>query len=187
MKRYSFDTGSSLPRALLVLVLLFGVAGSGCEPPPAASSEAATVDSPRVVSSSPIEAGRYLAIVGGCNDCHTEGYLQTEGNVPEEEWLKGSALGWRGPWGTTYPPNLRLTVTDYSEDEWVTLLRERKALPPMPWMNLNQMSETDARALFQYIQFLGPAGERMPAAVPPDQEPTTPYLSLAPIEPGGAG
>lgn len=58
------------------------------------------------------------------------------------------------------------------------------ALPPMPWMDLNQMVESDARALFRYIAFLGAAGEVMPAALPPDVEPTTPYHSLVPVEPG---
>jgi hypothetical protein len=98
-------------------------------------------------------------------------------------WLTGSPVGWRGPWGTTYPANLRLTVSEVSEDEWVAILQERKALPPMPWMNVNEISESDARALYQYIRSLGLAGGRMPAALPPDKEPTTPYLSLFPIEP----
>jgi hypothetical protein len=137
------------------------------------------------VGPSPVEAGRYLVIISGCNDCHTDGYLQTEGDVPEERWLTGSPVGWRGPWGTTYAANLRLTVSEVSEDEWVAILKDRKALPPMPWMNLNQISESDARLLYQYIRSLGVAGERMPAALPPDEEPTTPYVSLAPILPSG--
>jgi mono/diheme cytochrome c family protein len=133
---------------------------------------------------SELERGRYMAIMGGCNDCHTDGYLQTEGNVPEDQWLLGSPMGWRGPWGTTYPRNLRLTVQRLTEDDWVTLLKTRKALPPMPWMNVNQMAETDARMLYRYIQSLGAGGETMPAPVPPDQEPTTPYLNLIPTMPG---
>ena len=28
-------------------------------------------------------------------------------------------LGWRGPWGTTYPTNLRLYFQDLTENEWV--------------------------------------------------------------------
>jgi mono/diheme cytochrome c family protein len=55
-----------------------------------------------------IERGRYLVRITGCNDCHTEGYAEAGGEVPEEQWLKGSALGWRGPWGTTYGTNLRI-------------------------------------------------------------------------------
>lgn len=55
-----------------------------------------------------VERGRYLAKVTGCNDCHTAGYARAGGKVPESQWLMGDSLGWRGPWGTTYPANLRL-------------------------------------------------------------------------------
>jgi len=150
------------------------------------SDVGSSTEAPHLMASSPIQAGRYLVIVGGCNDCHTETYLQTGGDVPEEAWLAGSSLGWRGPWGTTYPPNLRLRVQEWTEDAFVQTLHERKALPPMPWVNVNQMSEQDARAVYRYIRSLGPIGNPAPAAVPPDQEPTTPYLSLMPIQPGGA-
>lgn len=135
---------------------------------------------PHVVSSSQIETGRYIAIIGGCNDCHTDGYLQSGGNIPEEDWLTGSPLGWRGPWGTTYASNLRLFIQEYNEDEWVMLLHERTDLPPMPWMNVNKMSDKDARALYQYIKSLGPKGEDMPDALEPGEEPETPYLDMQP-------
>lgn len=176
--RYPFLT-------FLIFAFILGAAVIGCEQPPAASAEAEGATSPHLVGPSAIEAGRYLAIIGGCNDCHTAGYLQTEGDVPEDQWLTGSPVGWRGPWGTTYASNLRLTVSELSEDEWVSVLTTRKALPPMPWMNVNQISDSDARLLFQYIEALGVAGERMPSPLPPDQEPTTPYLSLFPVEPNG--
>ncbi len=154
-----------------------------CAPGERPESTEAVDDQPHVSAASAIEAGRYLAIAAGCNDCHTDGYLMSEGAVPEELWLTGAPIGWRGPWGTTYPPNRRLTVRNLSEDAWVEMLRSRKALPPMPWVNVNQWAEKDSRALYQYISSLGPAGEPMPAAVPPEQEPTTPFISLEPIEP----
>ena len=138
---------------------------------------------PHMIGGTDVERGRYLAIIGGCNDCHTDGYLQAEGDVPEDRWLLGSPVGWRGPWGTTYPPNLRLSVQALTEDQWVALLQVRTALPPMPWMNISQMAESDLRAMYQYIVSLGAGGEVMPAALPPDVEPTTPYLSLDPIIP----
>ena len=135
---------------------------------------------PFVSAMSEIEAGRYLITVGGCNDCHTDGYLQTEGNIPEESWLTGSKIGWRGPWGTTYASNLRIRVHELTEDEWVSTLHTRTALPPMPWMNVNKLSERDARAMYKYIKSLGSSGEVMPAPLPPDQEPETPFLLLEP-------
>lgn len=144
------------------------------------SSKSEIITNPYVNANSQIEAGRYLITVAGCNDCHTEGYLQTEGNIPEEDWLAGSMLGWRGPWGTTYPSNLRIRVNEITEDEWVSTLHTRKALPPMPWMNVNKMSDKDARAAYAYIKSLGAKGEKMPTPVPPGVEPTTPFISLAP-------
>lgn len=140
---------------------------------------------PHVTGGTDVEQGRYLVIVGGCNDCHTDGYLPTNGDVPEAQWLLGSPVGFRGPWGTTYASNLRLLVGTYTEDQWVDLLHTRTSLPPMPWMNINQMAEADMRALYRYIGSLGAAGEIMPLAVPPDEDPTTPYVSLEPILPGG--
>jgi mono/diheme cytochrome c family protein len=55
-----------------------------------------------------VKRGRYLVQIGGCNDCHTAHYPEKGGKVPEAQWLTGDALGWQGPWGTTYPTNLRL-------------------------------------------------------------------------------
>ncbi|MGM0744616.1 MAG: hypothetical protein ACQETF_04880 [Bacteroidota bacterium] len=54
--------------------------------------------------------------VAGCNDCHTDGYLMMDGNIPEEEWLAGSPMGWQGPWRTTYASNLRLRVQEWPEN-----------------------------------------------------------------------
>ena len=163
----------------LVLLSFIGAAATSCQ---TASGDVA--DRPHMTGGSDLERGRYLAVIGGCNDCHTDGYLQTEGDVPEDQWLMGSPMGWRGPWGTTYARNLRLTVQTLTEDDWVALLQTRKALPPMPWMNVNQMAETDARMLYRYIRSLGPDGETMPMPVPPDQDPMTPYLNLIPTVPG---
>lgn len=157
-----------------------GALFAGCTKAPAQQAASPASTSPHVRAASLVDAGRYLVIVGGCNDCHTPGYAETGGNVPEAAWLTGSPVGFRGPWGTSYPANLRLTVRDMTEDAWVTMLHTRTALPPMPWMNLNRLNEQDARALYQFIRSLGPTGERMPTAVGPDQEPTTPYFVFEP-------
>lgn len=135
---------------------------------------------PYVQAADPVEAGRYLVTIGGCNDCHTAGFPEANGNVPEAEWLTGVPIGFRGPWGTSYPSNLRLLAQDLTEDAWVQMVHTRQALPPMPWPSLNHMSEADSRAIYRYLQALGPKGERMPLAVGPDREPATPYFNLEP-------
>jgi mono/diheme cytochrome c family protein len=132
-----------------------------------------------------VERGRYIARVSGCNDCHTPGYLMSEGNVPETQWLTGNDFGWRGPWGTTYGSNLRLFVKDMSESQWVEVARTLKRRPPMPWFNLNTMEESDLRALYQFIRSLGDPGQPAPAYVPPGEEPTTPYALFPSPPPAG--
>jgi mono/diheme cytochrome c family protein len=124
------------------------------------------------------ERGRYVTTIGGCNDCHTPGYALSGGKADDGHRLIGDSLGWRGPWGTTYPANLRLYMQDLTEKEWVEKARKLETRPPMPWFNLNAMSESDLRAIYRYIRSLGPAGEPAPAYVPPNQEPKPPYVTF---------
>jgi len=163
-------------KLLVIFAISVVVTIAGC-----ASEQENETTFPHVSAGDPVEAGRYLVIISGCNDCHTDGYLMNEGQVPEDDWLAGSPVGWQGPWGTTYPTNLRLRVQEWNEDQWVQNLKKRKALPPMPWMNINQMDERDMRAIYTYIKSLGPKGEHMPLAVAPGEVPATPYLSLFPL------
>jgi hypothetical protein len=125
-----------------------------------------------------LERGRYIATIGGCNDCHTENYAMSEGKVPDSEWLKGSVLGWRGPWGTTYPANLRLRLAEMSEDEWVEFARTFKTRPPMPWYDVNIMDEADLRSLYMFITSFEEKGDPAPDYVSPDEEPPPPYVSF---------
>ena len=122
-----------------------------------------------------IDRGRYISQIAGCNDCHTPGYLMKNGQIPESEWLIGDSFGWRGPWGTTYPPNLRIFLKDMTEDQWIEVARTLKRRPPMPWYTVNMMHEADLRALYRFIASLGEPGDPAPAYVPPDQEPVKPY------------
>jgi hypothetical protein len=48
----------------------------------------------------------------------------------------------------------------------------------MPWFNLRDMKEDDMRAVYQFVRSLGPSGDRAPAFVPPEKEPTTPYVKF---------
>lgn len=120
--------------------------------------------------------GRYLVIIAGCNDCHTAGYADAAGKIPEKDWLTGDRIGWRGPWGTTYSANLRLHMQQISEEQWLTIARAAEFRPPMPWYILREMTDQDLRAIYRFIRDLGPAGEPAPAFLPPTQEPPQPYI-----------
>ena len=125
-----------------------------------------------------VERGRYLVRITGCNDCHTAGYALSGGKVPESQWLTGDALGWSGPWGTTYPTNLRLSMQELTEAQWVKKAKTLNARPPMPWFNVRDMSASDLRAIYRYVRHLGPAGKPAPAYVPPGETPSGPYVQF---------
>ena len=157
----------------------------------AKAAPTAAVEQPRpaaeayVAAASQVEAGRYIVKLGGGNDCHTPMFAMKDGKVPESEWLTGDMVGFRGPWGTSYPSNLRLFVQSFKEDDFVQMTRNRNSRPPMPWPSLHAMSDKDLRAVYAYIKALGPAGKPAPEYVPPTEEPKTPYLNFVPVFPMG--
>ena len=133
---------------------------------------------PNAVSVQTLARGKYMVQTGHCNNCHTSGHTGRQGKVPEKDWLLGSTpLGYRGPWGTTYASNLRLTVPKFTQEQWVKYAKTVESRPPMPWWALRDTTDADLRAMYQYIKHLGAAGEPAPDFVPPDKEPNPPYES----------
>ena len=126
-----------------------------------------------------VERGRYLARIGGCNDCHTPGYNEAAERLPETEWLMGTPVGFQGPWGTTYPANLRLTLDRMTEAQWLARARAEMR-PPMPWFNLRDMTADDLRAIYRYVKSLGPKGQPAPQYAAPGQQVATPYVVFVP-------
>ena len=126
-----------------------------------------------------IDRGRYLVSTSLCNDCHTPGYAQREGNMPASEWLTGNAVGFQGPWGTTYPSNLRLLMQSMTQEQWLAHARSPRR-PPMPWFSLREMSDADLIAIYQFVRDLGPKGEMAPNYAPPGATVHTPYIEFIP-------
>lgn len=137
-------------------------------PPSAYSSE----------NSERISHGRYLVKIAGCNECHTEGYARSFGKIPESEWMMDRNVGEMGPWGTTFPVNVRLLVAEISEDGWVERIRHNTTRPPMPWYNLRDMTDNDLRAMYLFLRSLGAAGKASPAYLPPGQETPLPHVQF---------
>jgi mono/diheme cytochrome c family protein len=161
-KRFACGAGASIMASLVMASV--GVLFSN---PSAAADDAA------------VKRGQYLVQIGGCNDCHTAGYAEKAGNLPMDEWLTGTPVGFKGAWGTTYAANLRLTLNALTEDQWVKFARLPRR-PPMPWFNLRDMSDSDLRAMYQFIRELGPKGQRAPAAAAPGVSVNTPVIVFEP-------
>ena len=133
-----------------------------------------------VTGGSQLANGEYLVAVGGCNDCHTEGWNRAPGQIPPAQRLTGSHIGWHGPWGTSYAVNLRLLVSQLTQAQWIAYIATMHPKPPMPWFNMQSMSETDLTAMYVYIHSLGPAGTPAPVDLPPGQTPAGPYVEATP-------
>ena len=128
-----------------------------------------------------VERGLQVSITGGCHDCHTEGYRETEGKIDPAKAMMGSSVGFRGPWGTTYPQNLRLTARQFTEEVFLQYIKHGlKMRPPMPWYNLRALDDSDVRSLYRYLISLGSPGKDAPTYVFPYDEPKTPYVVFAP-------
>lgn len=126
-----------------------------------------------------VARGKYIVQTSGCNDCHTPNYPESGGETPVSEWLVGHEVGFQGPWGTTYPANLRLYVQEVTEAEWIDRARHPMR-PPMPWFSLRDMTENDLAAVYQFIRSLGPAGKPAPRAAGPGEQVATPYFEFVP-------
>jgi mono/diheme cytochrome c family protein len=160
---------------LILLAFAAGVVGANAD------------EAKKTTSSGPsLDVGRKLVKIAGCNDCHTSGYLMSEGNIPEKDWLTGDSLGWRGPWGTTYALNLRLLFQAYTEEQWLERTRTMKPRPPMVGYVFKEMTEDELRSIYRFIRSLGPAGVNAPAYVPPDKEPAQPYVQFPSPPPAAA-
>jgi len=138
-------------------------------------------EKPFVSAANAVAAGEYLTIVAGCQDCHTAGWVESKGNVPNEDRMAGSTVGFYGPWGTSYAKNLRQIVDRQSEDHWVEVLRTAdggEGKLPMPWHNAQKFSDKDLRAMYQYTKSLGPKALRLPRGLKPGVKPTSSYIDL---------
>jgi mono/diheme cytochrome c family protein len=175
--------------AFILVASMLAMQGCGgavvAEPAPAeTAATATTVAAEHVAAKSQIDAGRYLVKIGGCNDCHTPGYVQTNGASPAEpEWLTGDAMGYSGPWGVSYPANLRLSFQNMTEKEFIDMARAGQGRPPMPWPSLMSMSDQDLGAIYVYIRSMGPKGEPAPAPLSPGVEPDRPHIPFIPQMP----
>ena len=180
-KRIVCSSSTARP-ALIAALLCLSVAGcSGAVESAHAAATPTTapaVDDMARGDAAWLERGEYLVRMGGCNDCHTPGWNESAGQLPTAQWLVGSPVGNLGPWGTTYPANLRLKLAGMDESTWLQYSANLHTRPLMPDFTIRAMHEDDRRAIYRFVRSLGPAGQPAPAYLPPGHQPPPPYLQL---------
>jgi hypothetical protein len=161
-----------------------------------------------VAEKNPVERGKYLVTVGGCNDCHTPKIQGPNGQImldttrilsghphdaPYPTWspqdmqqrnaltlTNSSFTSWAGPWGVSFTMNLtpdkETGLGEWTEEAFIQALRTgkhqgqpdgRDILPPMPWQNFGQMSDSDLKAVWAYLRNLPSVHNQIPTPIPP--------------------
>ncbi|MCR6626648.1 MAG: cytochrome c family protein [Pseudoxanthomonas sp.] len=161
-------------RSLLVPALALSLAACHAPSPHTQAAQPAAKPSDADL----LARGEYLVRITGCNDCHTPGYAESGGTVAKDTWLVGSPMGFSGPWGTTYPSNLRLRMQQLTEAQWMEYSATLRTRPMMPDFAVRAMSEEDRRAIYRFVHALGAAGQPAPEALPPGKTPPAPYLGM---------
>jgi len=115
-------------------------------------------------------------------------------------WAGADTLtAFAGPWGISYATNLTphpSGLAAWDEEIFVAAMRtgkhmgqSRPILPPMPWMNVAQMTDEDLRAVFAYLRSIPPIENRVPEPVIAPPPPGVASGAAAPADaaPGTVG
>jgi mono/diheme cytochrome c family protein len=147
-----------VPLAIVATCLAASAALYSCTP--AAKEDSTTPAAPAAMTpEAKVARGHYLVSVLGCNDCHTPGTFY--GAADTTRLLAGSELGWKGPWGVSFPRNLTPDSTGigaWTEEQIVTAIREGRRpdgsplMPPMPWPDFAKLTDDDAQSVAAYLK-----------------------------------
>ena len=87
-----------------------------------------------------------------------------------------------GPWGLSFAANLTSDsatgIGAWTESNFVNAIRKgkhmgmdngRPIMPPMPWDNYKNLSDSDLKSIYAYLQTTIPIRNRVPAPYSPDQ------------------
>jgi hypothetical protein len=86
-----------------------------------------------------------------------------------------------GPWGISFSANITSDSTGigaWKEEQFIKAIRAGKSkgleanrplLPPMPWWNFRNLSDTDLRAIYAFLKTTKPVHNVVPQPVPPQQ------------------
>jgi mono/diheme cytochrome c family protein len=149
-----------------------------------------------LASEAQITRGKYLVELGGCEHCHTPGYLL--GKPDAAHHFGGSDVGFEVPGlGTFVGPNLtpdkQTGLGDWSLEEIVTAIRTgvipdgRVLAPIMPWQSFASLTHADATAIAVYLKSLPAVKHQVPGPFGPNQRATTFVMKVVPPEASAVG
>jgi mono/diheme cytochrome c family protein len=135
----------------------------------------------------PVERGKYLVTIAGCNDCHTPGGML--GQPDEKRLLGGSDVGFGDPasgvWvGGNLTPDPETGLGRWTRAQIVAAFTKgetpsgRKLSEIMPWPALSHLTAEDADAIAAYLQSLPSVKNVVPGPFKAGETPSVAYVSV---------
>lgn len=132
--------------------------------------EPAPLDGPVTAPTEGLAYGKYLALIGGCLECHTA-HDATGNRVPGRDFAGGWEM--RGPWGRNITSNITPHPSTYvgqaTKAEFIGRFKSFATMTAttapvaspgrntvMPWLAFSGMTEADLGAIFDYLETVTP-------------------------------
>ena len=140
-----------------------------------------------------IARGKYLAVIGGCTDCHTPGYFF--GKPDEKRYLGGSEVGFEIPkLGVFHGPNLtpdkETGLGGWTDTQIVAALQTgkrpdgRELAPIMPWHAFAKLTRQDVDAIVAFLRSIPAVKNKVAGPFGPSETPTGFVMKIvAPAKP----
>jgi mono/diheme cytochrome c family protein len=137
----------------------------------------------------PVERGKYLVTLGGCNDCHTPGSFT--GHPDMKRTLAGSEVGFAIPGLGVFParnltPDKETGLGNWTTEQIIAAFTTGKRpdgrllAPVMPYMAFSKLTPEDVKAIVAYLQSLPPIHNEVPGPFGPDAKPTSLVFVVVP-------
>jgi mono/diheme cytochrome c family protein len=142
-------------------------------------------------SAATIARGKYLAVVAGCNDCHTPGFFL--GHPDAARYLGGSDVGFAIPGlgvfvGRNLTPDKDTGLGGWTRAQIITAFTTgkrpdgRQLAPIMPYDSYKSLSKADANAVAAYLQSLKPVNHAVAGPFGPKDKVTVFVMDVLPAD-----
>jgi mono/diheme cytochrome c family protein len=134
---------------------------------------------PRAQAEAPVERGKYLVELAGCNDCHTPGFFF--GKPDMSRYLGGSDVGFEIPGlgvfnGRNITPDKETGIGAWTDEQIATAITTgkrpdgRQLAPIMNYAAFTYLTKDDVAAVVAYLRSIPPVKNQVPGPFKPGEK-----------------
>jgi mono/diheme cytochrome c family protein len=134
---------------------------------------------PRAHAETPVERGKYLVTLAGCNDCHTPGFFL--GNPDMARYLGGSDVGFEIPGlgvfnGRNITPDKETGIGAWTDAQVATAITTgkrpdgRQLAPIMNYASFSYLAKDDVAAIVAYLRSVPAVNNKVPGPFKPGEK-----------------